>query len=256
MPRSQLFFAAPVVFIRHIAKIARVTAHCLNQVKTNIMVSDSQEKPPESLTDECIIQHLRRQGDCTISELTKLTGVTHTAIRLRLNRLMEQGLVLRQAEERTGRGRPTHRYSLTRAGQRSGGSNCEDLAGVLWSELRSIKDVDVRQGLLRRIAGRLTETYQGQIEGAELQGRMESLVSLMAERDVPFEVNENEQGLPVLTALSCPYPDLAEQDRSICAMEKMLFSEILDEGLRLSECRLDGAQCCTFEPGAAATSHI
>jgi DeoR family transcriptional regulator, suf operon transcriptional repressor len=40
---------------------------------------------------------------------------------------------------------------------------------------------------------------------------------------------------------------LAEQDRGICGVERMLFSELLGENIRLSECRLDGASCCRFE---------
>jgi predicted ArsR family transcriptional regulator len=52
----------------------------------------------------------------------------------------------------------------------------------------------------------------------------------------------------VLTALACPYPELAEQDRGICAVEKLVFSELLGEKVRLTECRLDGASnCCRFE---------
>ena len=69
----------------------------------------------------------------------------------------------------------------------------------------------------------------------------------MGEREIPFEVNTTG-GLPVLSALACPYPELAKLDRSVCTMEKMMLSEILGENVRLSECRLDGATCCTFTP--------
>ena len=76
---------------------------------------------------------------------------------------------------------------------------------------------------------------------------MESVRQLLADRKVPFTVETSGQ-LPVLTALACPYPDLAEQDRGICAVEKMLFSELLSTPVRLTECRLDGAStCCRFQ---------
>ena len=82
---------------------------------------------------------------------------------------------------------------------------------------------------------------------------MESLVQLMQQRDIPFEVTPDDEGqLPVLTALACPYPDLVELDRSICSMEKLLFSELLGEGVKLSACRLDGENCCTFEMSGAS----
>ena len=211
---------------------------------------------PESVSDRTVVDFLRRQESCTISELTTFAGVTATAIRQRLNRLMDQGLVERKAEA-VGRGRPTHRYTLTAAGTRLGGDNYEDLASVLWSEIRAVEDPDVRHGLLRRIVSRLADTYRDQVVGEGLQDKMNSLVQLMRERDIRFEVTDAQDGgLPVLTALACPYPDLAEQDRTVCSMEKMLFSEILGEGVRLSNCRLDGENCCTFEASAKPTAIV
>ncbi len=215
------------------------------------MLKEDTKTTSESLSDRSIVDFLRREGACTISDLVGFAGVTATAIRQRLSRLMEQGLVDRQSEVR-GRGRPTHRYSLTAAGMRTSGDNYEDLAGVLWSEIRAVEDPGIRHGLLSRIVSRMAEVYRSQIEGTDLVDRMKSLAGLMQERDVPFEVSEPAEGqLPVLTALACPYPDLAEQDRGICSMEKMLFSEILGEGVKLSACRLDGENCCTFEPSVS-----
>jgi predicted ArsR family transcriptional regulator len=86
--------------------------------------------------------------------------------------------------------------------------------------------------------------------GNSLHERMEMLVDLMKERDVPFEVSA-AGGLPVLSALACPYPELAKSDRGVCTMEKMMLSEVLGENVRLSACRLDGASCCTFTPSTA-----
>ncbi len=208
----------------------------------------------ETLTDRCVVDFLRRQGACTISDLVDFAGVTATAIRQRLNRLMRQGLVAREAEV-AGRGRPTHRYSLTRTGMRLGGNNYEDLAGALWSEIRAIKDPEIRQGLLKRIVGRLSDSYRKQVRGVDLHERMVSLAELMKKRDLPFEVTMSDSSaLPVLTTFACPYPDLAEQDRGVCSMEKTLFSEILGENIRLGGCRIDGENCCTFEVSAAAFS--
>ena len=202
------------------------------------------------LSDRTIVDYLRRHPAATVGDLVEFTGVTAPAVRQRLVRLMEQGLVAREAEV-AGRGRPTHRYSLTAAGVKSGGNNYDQLVQVLWDEIREIRDVDVRRGLLQRIAERLAAAYRSELHGATLQERMTELARLLASQDIPFEIQESEQ-LPVLTALACPYPDLAEHDRGICAMEKMLLSSVLGESVRLSSCRLDGASCCTFEASGAA----
>jgi predicted ArsR family transcriptional regulator len=158
---------------------------------------------------------------------------------------MGQGLVDRDLH-RNGRGRPKHRYQITEKARRQAGSNFADLAMVLWQEMRAVKDPDVRRGLLARVAGAMAAEYQPQITGQTTAERMQSVSNLLTERRVPFSVDTSGT-LPVLTALDCPYPKLAEADRSICAVERMLFAQLLDEDLRLSQCRLDGHSCCQFE---------
>ncbi len=220
-------------------------------------MSFPQQLPDEDQTvgDREIVEYLRRQSAATVQDLVDFAGVTATAVRQRLTRLMDQGLIVRESES-AGRGRPTHRYSLSKAGVRSSGNNYEDLVSVLWTEIRAVQDPDVRHGLLKRIVSRLAELYRDQVKGESVAERMESLVELMRGHDVPFEVVPPQEGqLPVLKALACPYPSLAEQDRTVCSMEKMLFAEILGSGLRLSDCRLDGATHCTFDmnPQVAAS---
>ena len=118
--------------------------------------------------------------------------------------------------------------------------------------MREIKDPEIRRGLLQRLATRLAGRYSSRLEGKTLRERMTSLAQVFTDRKIPFEVDpttdESKGELPMLRALACPYPDLAEQDRSVCSLEKMLFSELLGENMRLAECRLDGGNCCTFQP--------
>ena len=196
-------------------------------------------------SDGTLMDLLRKRGGLSVAELSELMGVTATAVRQRVSRLMAGGLLERELV-RSGRGRPNHRYLLSEKGRRHTGANFADLAMVLWEEVRSIDDSEVRRGLLQRISKRLAEMYADEIEGETSAERMEALVRLFGERQVPLEV-DTEGDLPILKALACPYTEIAEQDRSICAMERQLFSELVGEGLRLSECRLDGQTCCTFE---------
>jgi DeoR family suf operon transcriptional repressor len=199
-------------------------------------------------SDKAMLDILRRNGAVTISVLVAEMGVTATAVRQRLQRLMAEGLIERHAENK-GRGRPNHRYSLTEKGERSAGTNFADMADVLWDEIKSVENPEIRRGLLKRIAGRLAARYRNEVGGETLGDRMTALAGVMGERDIPFQV-EQTSALPVLSVLACPYPELAMRDRSVCTMEKMMLSEILGESVRLSECRLDGATCCTFTPTA------
>ena len=197
-------------------------------------------------SDSALIEVLRREPTGSIVGLAQALGVTATAVRQRLTRLMAQGFVQRSAV-REGRGRPRHQYELTALGRRNGGSNFADLAIALWQEIRQIADPAVRQGLLQRLSKWLAATYGDEVRGRTLAERMASLAELFSSRRIAFAVDQRQQ-LPVLKALNCPYPDLAEQDRGVCAMERMMLSELAGEPLKLDECRLDGTTCCTFVP--------
>jgi predicted ArsR family transcriptional regulator len=206
---------------------------------------------PTETSDAQLLALLNERGAMSVSEVAQASEVTATAVRQRLTRLMGQGLVARDLA-RASRGRPSHRYSLTEKARRQAGSNFADLAIVLWEEMRGIKDPDVRRGLLERLATTMARMYADKISGATPTARMNSLKELFAERRVPLEIVPPAESAPtgsgpVLTVVDCPYPELAEKDRGVCAMERMLFSQLLETPMRLSQCRLDGHACCQFE---------
>lgn len=202
---------------------------------------------PCETSDARLLDLMRSRGSLSVAEAAEAGGVTATAVRQRLTRLMSQGMIERVTQRR-GRGRPEHRYSLTEKARRQAGNNYGDLALALWKELRNIKNDEVRRGLLQRIADHLTSLYRDGLNGSTSEERMESLRALFADRRVPVEVGPGASaGLPVLTIVDCPYPELAAQDRGICAMEKMMFEDLVEQPLTLSQCRLDGHNCCQFE---------
>jgi DeoR family suf operon transcriptional repressor len=207
-------------------------------------------------SDAAVVDLLRIEGPLGVGELSAALGVTATAIRQRLDRLMRQGLVARQALVGR-RGRPAHAYSLTDLGRRAGGDNFRDLALVLWREIRGIRDADVRRGLLGRIASALAGLHRGDVVGAAPVDRLHDVAELMRRRDIACSVTDADganAGLPVLTSYACPYPDLAEEDRGICAAERAMIEDLVGSPVTLAECRLDGGSCCRFALGQDSTA--
>ena len=200
-----------------------------------------------------MIDALRVDESLGVGELSATLGVTATAVRQRLARLMRAGWV----ERRTlggRRGRPAHVYSLTEAGQRLGGDNFRDLAMVLWQELRGVRDPEVRRGFIGRVGAGLAGLHRADVTGADPAARLRVVADIMRSRDIACTIEEagNDGGAaPVLTSYTCPYPDLAEQDRGICAAERVMIEELVGDAVRLAECRLDGGSCCRFTLGPA-----
>jgi predicted ArsR family transcriptional regulator len=196
-------------------------------------------------SDSDVLDLLRGGEELTVVELSRAMGVTSTAVRQRLNRLMANDYIERTST-RHGRGRPLHHYRLTDKGRRKAGSNFDDLAVAMWREIAQLDDPEVRDLMMQRLASRLAVMYADKISGRTLEEKMQAISHLFAERKIPMDV-QHADSLPVLTTNACPYPDLANEDRSICDMEQRLFSELLGADVHLAECRLDGAACCTFQ---------
>ena len=196
--------------------------------------------------DNDLLDLLRALGPMDVAAMSGEFEVTPTAVRQRLSRLLANGLVDREPV-RHGRGRPKHRYQLTQKGLRLTGSNWPDLALALWREISAIEDFEVRRTVLVRVLKTLAANYGHEVQGQTTLERMRSLAELLGERRVPFSV-EQPNGVPILTAHACPYPELSASDRTICAMERVLFSELVGKELRLTKCRHDGGPNCQFKP--------
>ena len=198
-------------------------------------------------SDVDLLDLIRIAGPLSVSELADAMEVTATAVRQRLTRLMTQSMISREPV-RAGRGRPKHRYSLTDKGMRQTGSNFTDLAIALWSEISAAGDDKGGRDLLRRISRALAAGYASQIQGETPAERLQSLAELLNQRRIPVTVGTDGER-STLTAHACPYPNLAEKDKSVCQMEKMMFSELIGSEVELTQCRLDGATECRFETG-------
>jgi predicted ArsR family transcriptional regulator len=201
-------------------------------------------------SDAEVLDLLRGSAAATVADLAESLQVTPTAVRQRLMRLMAQGYVVR-TKVKAGRGRPSHRYSLTSKGARKAGANFADLAIVLWQEIGALPEGELKRVMMERISKRLAEMYAGAVHGSTVEEKMESLAGLFEQRSIPLRVQSQDAG-PMLTVLACPYPDLAERDRSVCSMERNLFTEVLGADVHLDSCRLDGGNCCNFATGSVA----
>ncbi len=198
-----------------------------------------------SENDQTMIGLLRSNPEMTICQLVDEMGVTATAVRQRLTKLMALGLVDR-SHSAEGRGRPSHHYNLTDEGRKSLANNLGDLAVVLWQEVQKIPDALTRQRVISGAMERLAEKYESQIRGATFEERMKSITHLFADRQIPVSF-ESDGELPIIKVFGCPYPTLAKDNRDICDMEKDLLAKVIGHPVGRSACQQDGDQCCSFQ---------
>ena len=219
-------------------------------------------------SDSELLGLLREGQTLSIDELKLGLGVTATAVRQRIERLLEAGLIEREKIV-SGRGRPVFRYALTLDGHRHAGADASEFAEAMWREIMTLRDSPIRRRLISAIARRLGRMYAIRLQRKEsnlaalgsndwLEQRMRSLAEALSRNQISAEVSligAKSSRLPVLGICSCPYPTLRDtpEDRSLCKMEEEMLSEALGSPVHLTSCRLDGDHSCQFTPIAVGT---
>lgn len=202
--------------------------------------------------DQAVLELLRRYSGLSVQKMTEQLQVTATAVRQRLERLVEMDLVAREKVS-VGRGRPQYRYSLTAMGTRYAGASYADLASALWDEVRSMPNPHQRARILRKVAKKMGAGLKNAIPVCgNIAEKLDATVSELNRRKVAAEVDESGE-LPILEVHSCPYPELAEGDetRQLCEIEQEMISEAIGHSVQLDCCRLDGHDSCQFRPVVA-----
>lgn len=194
-----------------------------------------------------------RTGDAFgVEGLTQALGVTATAIRQRIERLLGDGMIEREKVV-GGRGRPTFQYRITSCGHQAAGANPSGLTNAMWRSILEIDDPELRSAMLGAVASKLGQHYADSLSAMadcdddSLQDRLQRLSSLMSSQQIASSVSCCND-LPVLDITACPYPSLTAEanDRAMCKLEEQMLSEALGSPVHLSSCRLDGDACCQF----------
>ncbi len=198
--------------------------------------------------DQAVLDLLRQNQSLSVHTLTEMLEVTATAVRQRLERLVQVELVARK-KEGSGRGRPQFHYHLTSLGMRYASASYADLAAALWQEILELPNQLQRKRILRRVASRMGQELRQSlpIEG-DLAAKFSAMAIAMGRRKIPVSVSAGTGALPVLEMHACPYPELTHEDgsRQLCEMEQEMISEAVGHSVQLDCCRLDGHQHCQF----------
>ena len=195
-------------------------------------------------TRQHILEYLQRQGRATVKELGNLLGLTSTGIRQHLTVLERDGLV--DAREERGRvGRPTLVYSLTEKADALFPKSYDALAAVLLEEIRYSQGNERLHDLLHKVAERMAAPYVERIEGRPLPERVRETARIMEEQGCLVDVREAD-GEYYIDEFTCPFPKVAQQDRSVCALHVDFVRVLTGGDTRLTQSLLRGERACCY----------
>lgn len=191
-----------------------------------------------------VLKAIQLRGEASIKDVAADLGVTSSAVRLHLTQLQASGAI-RAKKVREGVGRPYYVYSATPQAHNLFYKDYGELTKLLLEEVSETQGPDALQGVLRRVGDRLADVYRGQIWGQELADRVRAWAELLDQRGVPVELEQTDEGY-VLREYGCPYQNVAAENRAVCEMEQVVMARLLESGVKLTQCVLDGHRGCQF----------
>jgi len=183
----------------------------------------------------------------TISQLMKAAGVTPTAVAEQLNDLEAAGFVKRDTERPSGRGRPRHVYSATRAALvLLFAANHGVLVPAIWRAIRKEGGEELSRRIVRRVSREMAAYYKRRITGKRPRDRFRQLARLLREEGAVVETEESN-GKLVMYKRSCPFISMLDEHQTVCSVDQEMMRAIVGRPVRRIDCRHDGAPCCAFE---------
>lgn len=191
-----------------------------------------------------IVELLARREHMTVAELVEALGVTRTAVRAQVNRLLAEGWI-RATKRRGGPGRPADVLALTEQGRRVFGQRAEDLCKLIIDELLATEGPERTARIMRGVSRRLAEQFRSHLGQGAAGDRLDRFAALMSEKGVVVEADMVDGGQR-LTVYTCPFPELVREHPAICEMEREAISELVDGEVELDRCIADGHARCEF----------
>jgi predicted ArsR family transcriptional regulator len=183
----------------------------------------------------------------TIDSLIRAAGVTRTAVAEQLHALMAAGLVERTIEKLKGRGRPRHRFAATRAALASLSANNQSLVvPAVWQAIDELGGGELLKKVLKRVGRLLADHYSLRITATDPKERLQQFVKLLETEGALLELGRSN-GRLVIRRRSCPFINMSDDKRTVCAIDLDLMSAVAGRQVRRIASRQDGSPSCIFE---------
>jgi len=191
-----------------------------------------------------IVEHLRRNGDATVSELAVRLEVSEVAVRRHLAVLAAEDLVTSEVIG-GARGRPAARYRLTATAGRLFPHRYDRFATEVLDYLDAQHG---RAGLLAFLRWRVDREAEGLREAVtaeDLHARLQQLADALSEAGFDASVSEDGESF-TLVQDHCAIYDVAKEHPEVCSYEAATFSKVLGSDVQLSrrETLAGGASAC------------
>lgn len=206
----------------------------------------------ERTRDE-VLRLLHEHGECSVSELAEIVGVSTGSVRRHLDLMVADGL-LEARLMRMPRGRPVTRYALSQAGEEQRASaHYQRLLSRLSPALANLTSEEVEgqdgRAILDRmfdhVAESVADEYRPRVNGASLGERVQQVLLALTEEGILQEVEDSGEFFTLKNA-GCPYRSTAMETHACCAADRRTIELLLGTPVEQVMTVAEGGHQCEY----------
>lgn len=198
-----------------------------------------------------LLQIIKREGSLSVDEGMEALDMARTTVREHLLRLKQMGL-LERTVERKGRGRPSHRYQMSRRAKMLFPSRDGELMGEFVSYLQEEGEETVVEAFFEAYWKDRTEAVKKKLREVapdDTDAQLEVLREILEAEGFMPEV-DREKGQITIRECNCPFPESVKKTRIPCRLERDFYETIFETELDRVTYIPDGNPACTYEVAA------
>jgi predicted ArsR family transcriptional regulator len=196
-------------------------------------------------TRDVILRAIKEANGATVEELARVADVSPVTVRHHLKALQADGLLVTDSVRRKV-GRPYFVYGLSEKGHELFPQKYVRLSSRLLDELKAHFPDGTVSELFLGVVRHIVEEHRADFEACSFEGRLDFLVSLLAEEGFLARWEPLTDGKYRLTEYSCPYLSVGQRHAEVCTFDKTLIRTVLETEVTQHSCMIEGGSCCDF----------
>lgn len=195
---------------------------------------------------EEIINLMKTHGTLQVDEAVEMTDLAKTTLREHFLQLERDGYIERDYV-RSGPGRPSLQYTLTKKGQSLFPSQESSMLRDLIRFLMENKNQDKIEAFFTQFWDRRFQQAKYLMNSeTDQQAGLKKLKSMFREEGFMPEIEHSEKNITIKEC-NCPFSEVVKETRLPCKLEAMFYRKLFNDKVERTSYIADGDFSCTYE---------
>lgn len=194
---------------------------------------------------QIVLETLGHRGPLPIEEIAGAANLSKVATRYHLSLLARDGLIVLHSTAPHGVGRPRVVYALAERAYEHLPKQYHWLAEQLLDGITTTVGDKETRTMLRRAGRRIASSAPTLRSGAGVQARLNRAVRFLSTSGYLAHWEKSHDGFR-FHVCNCPYRQVAQAHREVCAMDVAMIGALLDVPAKMTRCIAGRDATCQF----------